>query len=298
MQKPRRIYVSVPRDHNLNDRQRTMKHAILDKLRQKGMEPQEFQVSGLPRRAPYSFEAIRDIMARCHGVLILAFARWHDQSGGGGLTMPTVWNHFEGAFAVAMRKELLVVTEDNVAVDGITWDGGGEIVVTAPADAKPDWLNDSYASHQIGAWIDAVMDVRDVFLAYSSKARATANDIQKYVKSRGYTLMDWELDFAAGGTILEALNDATRKCIGGITLLTKDDDLVDGDQYHAAPRDNVIFELGLFVQNTGHKRVLVIREDGTKMPADLGGSIYLPLKDRNDIAPIHSKIEKFLEDRL
>jgi predicted nucleotide-binding protein len=212
--------------------------------------------------------------------------------------MPTVWNHFEGAFAVAMRKELLVITEEHVAIDGITWDGGGEIVVTAPADAYPEWLDDSYASHQIGAWIDAVMDVRDVFLAYSTKARATANDIQKYVKSRGYTLMDWELDFAAGGTILEALNDATEKCIGGITLLTKDDDLIAGDQYHAAPRDNVIFELGLFVQNTGHKRVLVIREDGTKMPADLGGSIYLPLKDRNDITPIHSKIEKFLESRL
>lgn len=298
MQKPRRIYVSVPRDHHLDERQRRLKHALLNKLEKKGLEPQEFQVSGLPRRSPYSFEAVREIMARCHGVLILAFARWHDESGGGGLTMPTVWNHFEGAFAVAMRKEILVITEEHVAADGITWGGGGEIVVTAPSDAEPDWLDDSYAGHQLDPWIEAVQDVRDVFLAYSSRARATANDVQKYVKSRGYTVMDWELDFAAGGTILEALNDATRKCLGGITLLTKDDDLVDGDLYHAAPRDNVIFELGLFVQNTGHQRVLVIREEGTKMPADLGGSIYLPLKDRNDIAPIHSKIEKFLEDRL
>src|SRR4051812_6501351 len=107
MTRTRRVYVSVPRDHHLDDRQRALKQGLLTKLRDAAIEPQEFHVSGLPLRAPYTFEAVRDIMARCHGALILAFARWHDPSGVAGVAMPTVWNHFEGAFAVALKKEIL-----------------------------------------------------------------------------------------------------------------------------------------------------------------------------------------------
>jgi hypothetical protein len=79
----KRVYVSVPRDQNLGESQRVLKHAILDELRRNGLEPQEFHVSGLPLRSPYTFGAVRDIMARCHGALILAFARWRDPRGGG-----------------------------------------------------------------------------------------------------------------------------------------------------------------------------------------------------------------------
>jgi len=34
------------------------------------------------------------------------------------------------------------------------------------------------------------------------------------------------------------------------------------------------------------------------MPVDLGGSIYLPLKDRNNVASIFADIEYFLEQKL
>jgi len=76
----KRIYVSVPPDFHLQPEQCALKHTILDKLRGQGLEPQEFHVSGLPLRCPYSFEAVRNIMTRCHGALILAFARWRDPS--------------------------------------------------------------------------------------------------------------------------------------------------------------------------------------------------------------------------
>ena len=44
--------------------------------------------------------------------------------------------------------------------------------------------------------------------------------------------------------------------------------------------------------------MLVVREEGAKMPADIGGGIYLSLKDRDDIAPIHGKLIDFIEKRL
>jgi Predicted nucleotide-binding protein containing TIR-like domain len=297
MERAKRVYVSVPRDNNLDERQRVLKHAILDKLRSKGLEPQEFQVSGLPLRSPYTFDAVRDIMSRCHGALILAFARWRDPSGGEGVAMPTVWNHFEGAFALALKKEILVIREKNVAGDGITWDGGGQIVLGAPDGAGPEWLETAYAKTQIDAWIDAVKRINDVFLAYSSKARATANDIAKFLSSRGVSVRDWEIDFAPGSTILDELMVASKSCLGAIMLLTKDDEFF-GEENFAAPRDNVIFETGLFMEAKGRERVLVVREQGAKMPADIGGGIYLGLRDRNDITPIQTKLLDFIEKRI
>jgi predicted nucleotide-binding protein len=298
MNRPKRVFVSVPRDQHLDERQRTLKHAILDELARNRLEPQEFQTSGLPLRAPYTFEAVRSIMSRCHGALILAFARWRDPSGNGNLAMPTVWNHFEGAFAVAMRKEILVITEKNVSEDGITWTGGGQIVLNAPSDASTEWLREPYAKRQIDAWVAAVNRQDDVFLAYSSKARATANDVSKFLTSRGVAVRDWEVHFGPGPTILDELMEASRSCLGAIMLLTKDDDLLVGQENFAAPRDNVIFEMGMFMEARGRERVLVIREEGAKMPADIGGGIYLSLKDRSDISPIQTKVWEFIEKRI
>jgi predicted nucleotide-binding protein len=48
----------------------------------------------------------------------------------------------------------------------------------------------------------------------------------------------------------------------------------------------------------GRERVLVVREEGAKMPADIGGGIYLSLKDRNDITPIQMKLLDFFEKRI
>lgn len=296
--RPKRVYVSVPRDHNLDASQKSLKHAVLAELRRNGIEPQEFQVSGLPLRLPYTTEAVRDIMSRCHGALILAFARWQDPSGGGQYAIPTAWNHFEGAFAVALRKEILIITEDHVAQDGITWGGGGQLVLAAPKGAGAAWLTSDSAKLQIDAWIAAVKDKPDIFLGYSSKARATANDIHKFVTAQGVSVLDWEIHFAPGSTILDELVQASRGCLGAIMLLTKDDELAPGAENFAAPRDNVIFEMGMFMEAKGRDRVLMIREEGTKMPADVGGGIYLLLRDRDDITPVQAKILDFLAKRI
>ncbi len=296
-QRPKRVFVSVPRDGHLDDAQRALKHAILSLLREKGIEPQEFQVSGLPVRSPYTFDAARDIMARCHGALILAFARWRDPAGGQNLALPTVWNHFEGAFALALKKEILVITEKHVAQDGITWPGGGQIILFAPPGADPTWLKLDEPKTQIDAWIDAVKGKKDLFLGYSSKARSTANDIHKLLSENGVSVHDWEIQFAPGPAIMDELVEASKTCLGAVMLLTKDDNLL-GEENFAAPRDNVIFEMGFFMEGKGRERVLVIREEGAKMPADIGGGIYLSLKDRNDITPIQMKLLEFVKKRV
>ncbi|MBL8293680.1 MAG: nucleotide-binding protein [Bryobacterales bacterium] len=136
-----------------------------------------------------------------------------------------------------------------------------------------------------------------MFLAYSSKARATANDILKFLASRGVSVRDWEIDFSPGATILDELLEASRRCLGAIMLLTKDDEFL-GEESFAAPRDNVIFEMGLFMEAKGRERVLVIREHGAKMPADIGGGIYVSLSNRSYISPIQTKLMDFIDKRV
>jgi hypothetical protein len=43
---------------------------------------------------------------------------------------------------------------------------------------------------------------------------------------------------------------------------------------------------------------LVIREQCAKIPTDLGGLIYLEMRDRTDIASIQTRLSRYLADML
>ena len=62
----------------------------------------------------------------------------------------------------------------------------------------------------------------------------------------------------------------------------------------SAPRDNVVFEAGYFIWLKGKRNVLIVREKGSKMPADLGGDIYAMLPDKVDIGPIERVVCGFM----
>ena len=83
---------------------------------------------------------------------------------------------------------------------------------------------------------------QDVFLAYSSKARATANDIQKFLSDRGASVLDWEIHFAPGSAILDELLQASRTCLGAIMLLTFWERVVSGWSSRAASREECRIE--------------------------------------------------------
>ena len=107
--------------------------------------------------------------------------------------------------------------------------------------------------------------------------------------SYGATVLDWQ-DFEPG-TILEQVKAAASRCSAGIFLFTESDKL----EGQAAPRDNVVFEAGYFVHAKGQQRVLIVKEADAKMPTDLGGLIYAPLADRENIDPIARQLESFVK---
>ncbi len=293
-----RVYVSAPADEFLDERRRRLKAAILQQVKQIGFEPQQFLVSGIPAGISWNFATADEIMRRCHGAIIFAFPRWTGVMNEKPMAMPTEYNHYEGALANAYRLPVLAIAEGGIADRGIVWNGGGNAITWMPADAEVEWLSSDTFKHRFTVWAESLRERKDAFLGYSSQATSTAQAINLYVSKLGVSVMDWSMDFFAGGTILEEIERAAHLCTCGIFLFTQDDLLESSAPDRAAPRDNVVFEAGYFTARKGKERVLIIREEGAKMPADLGGNIYLPLPDRKDTARIETRLRQFLERQL
>jgi predicted nucleotide-binding protein len=180
---------------------------------------------------------------------------------------------------------------------GIAWTGGGKPILFKPQNADASWLKEETFRHRFTLWLDQLKERHDIFLGYCSKAKDTANAINLYLTKLGVSVLDWA-DFTAGGNILDEIERAASISTAGLFLFTEDDFLEAAPSDRAAPRDNVVFEAGYFTQAKGRERVLIIREEGTKMPADVGGNIYLPLANRQDISSIETQLRSFVEKRV
>jgi hypothetical protein len=294
----RRVFVSVAVDDHLDERQRELKDKILGKIVAVGYEPQIFLYSGMPAGMAWNFSAVTEVMRLCHGALILGFPRWSFTTEGKDIKFPTEYNHYEGALANSLRLPILTIAERGMVDRGILWTGGGNPILFMPQDANISWLESSSFRHRFSVWAEQMAERKDVFLGYCSKANSTAQAIHLFISNKlNLSVLNWAMDFTGGGTILEEIERAAALCTCGIFLFTNDDPL-EGDTNQAAPRDNVVFEAGYFIKAKGKDRVLIIREEGAKMPADIGGNIYVHLPNQSSTSSIEQAVRDFLERRL
>ncbi len=308
----RRIFVSAPGESQLNGSELNLYRAILplvqrDEFGEDKFELQRFMISGLPAAKGWSFEEVEKVMRRCVGAVILAIPRWIGTAPWSP-TDPAVpisgeFYNYEGAVALTLGLPTLILTTHGISDRGIVHKGGGKVICHIPRNSSIDWLSQDFFRTQFREWRNEVTRRSDIFLAYSSGARTTANAINLYLTGLGVRVLDWAA-FMAAGTILDEIEQASARCTAGIFIFTEDDTLSPGRHFtgsgdtQAAPRDNVVFEAGFFANAKGRERTLIIREKQTKMPADVGGSIYLPLPDRHDISSIHDALRRFIDDRL
>jgi len=212
--------------------------------------------------------------------------------------MPSEWSHCEGAVAISKGLSTFVVADKGVEDKGIAYTGGGRYVLFVPNGAKADWVERDEVRRRLEDWLKSLDSQDDVFFGYCSRAQATADSIIKFLtKGLAVKVKDWAVDFNPGRTILSEIIESAKSSRCGIFLFTKDDPLGDGGDI-ASPRDNVLLEAGYFLSAKGKDRVLIVREDGAKMPADLGGDIYVSLKDRSDTTGIETKLRQFLSAAL
>lgn len=295
----RRIFMSIQNPDRLDPRRRAVQDELIRRVEQLHYQPEIFFHAGTAVALAWSLPNVLEVMRRCVGCVVLATRRWTVSSEHEGpFHFASEYAQIEGATAAALRLPLLLISERGLVDRGITWTGAGHPILYMPEEAEVSWLSTDPFTHRFSVWRDQLAERSDVFLGYSSKARSTAQAVHLFLTERlKLDVRNWEIDFAAGGTILDEIELAARLCSGGIFLFTKDDALA-GDEMRAAPRDNVVFEAGYFAAAKGRDRVLIIREEGAKMPADLGGNIYLTLPNREDIRPIEFGIKDFVERRL
>src|SRR5437016_3741195 len=211
--------------------------------------------------------------------------RWNFQDvQGQPALLPTEFNHYEGALARTLGLPTLVLVQKNVRRRVVFDMNFGGYVGEFDPHSDLGWLHTDEFRVPFKYW-KALLDERsDIFLGYSGKSATTAAAIKRFLLSLGVRVLDWATDFIPGRTILEQIEQAAARSIGGIFLFTTDDHLAEegqADKY--VPRDNVVFEAGYFVGIKGKRNVLIIREAGAKLPADLGGDIYAPLADKAEI---------------
>jgi hypothetical protein len=301
MKKTERIFVSLPADQWLTKQENKTKWAIVSAIEDLGFTSEVFLdprgAESLAASQAWSAASCEQVMRRCEGCVLLGFPRWRINGDVGQIHLPTEFNHYEGAVAYTLDLPLLVLVQAGVLRRVVFDPSYKGYVGIIPDKPTAKWLTTDAFKVPFKYWREQLKRRRDVFLGYCSSSTETATKIKDFITTEaGLSVLDWATDFDPATSILHQIEEASRRCGAGIFLFTKDDALSDQNvKDRAVPRDNVVFEAGYFSAFKGKSKVLIVRESGAKMPADLGGDIYAALKNREDIEPIKPVLYRFLE---
>jgi hypothetical protein len=302
MTSTRRVLVSMPADRWLSSQQNALKWSIVRRIEAIGYKAEIFfdprGQGGLAAAEAWTPLRVDAVARRCVGAAVIGLPRWVVRDGHSRLKLPTEFNHYEGAVAYTLRIPMLVLAQEDIMRRVVFDDHFDSYVGVFSPQADPSWLRTRTFRVPFQSWRKRLSQRRDVFLGYCGSSIATASKLKRFLKlDLGATVLDWKTDFKPGQTILQQIEQAAQRCSSGIFLFTADDALSEGSALaKAAPRDNVVFEAGYFINAKGKDRVLIVLETSAKMPADLGGDIYASLKSKKDITPIKQTVRRFMNN--
>lgn len=129
--------------------------------------------------------------------------------------------------------------------------------------------------NQRNAQIAAVRETPAIFIASSSESLPIARALRTSFAADPFTVTLWTDDdvFTPSSYSLESLEEALDRSDFGIVIAAGDDTVISRQQRRPVPRDNVTFELGLFIGRLGRKRTLLLepRTSRVKLASDLFG---------------------------
>src|SRR5436190_22461740 len=115
----------------------------------------------------------------------------------------------------------------------------------------------------------------------------------------------WTTSFNPGTTTLERLLELTREVDFAALVFAQDDWTSTGaagspppESAQASPRDNVVFEAGLFGGALGMRRTFILHANGSKLPSDLLGLTCIRYGDATTAAEmraVNQKLRKAIE---
>lgn len=131
-----------------------------------------------------------------------------------------------------------------------------------------------------------------LFVGSSSEGLDFARAVRTLLASDAEVTLWNEGFFLVGRTFIESLVFGLSRFDFAAVVLTPDDLIHSRDLTMLGPRDNALFELGLFMGRLGRERTFVVRPhgDGVKMPSDLAGlttaAYHWPRGDGNHQAAV------------
>jgi hypothetical protein len=123
------------------------------------------------------------------------------------------------------------------------------------------------------------VDHRNIaFIGSSSEALPAAKIIRGCLEQANIQARLWTDVFQPGEIFLDRLLDEARTAHCGIFIFSADDTAIVRGERFGAPRDNVVFETGMFMGVKGRNRVFVIVPEGKTQKhilSDIAGLVYL-----------------------
>lgn len=121
--------------------------------------------------------------------------------------------------------------------------------------------------------------VSQVFIGSSSEGLQEATSLNRSLTRKGITCNLWTQEvFQLSKTAIEDLVRISEACDFAIIVMTADDMTFSRGMKKATPRDNIVFELGLFMGAIGRERTYIVSPRGSnlKLPTDLLGVTHAP----------------------
>jgi Predicted nucleotide-binding protein containing TIR-like domain len=148
------------------------------------------------------------------------------------------------------------------------------------------------------------MDKPRIFLGSSGKQERLVQALARGLEDVAH-VEPWTTSFDPGTTTLERLLELTHEVDFAAFVFAQDDwtagsapaSLSPGSG-QASPRDNVVFEAGLFGGTLGMRRTFILHANGTKLPTDLLGLTcvrYGEATSAGEMKAINQKLRKAIE---
>jgi len=124
-----------------------------------------------------------------------------------------------------------------------------------------------------------------IFLGSSSEAKKHAEIIQSLLFEFDAEVKAWWSNeaFPASHTFIESLFDLARATDASLLIASEDDKVTKRGKSEFAPRDNVMFEHGLFAGAHGRARAAIATLGAPELPTDLLGVVVLPLESATSL---------------
>lgn len=127
-----------------------------------------------------------------------------------------------------------------------------------------------------------------IFIGSSAEGLKYVELISSYLEPVG-EVVRWTTSFTQNRSALDSLVKKTKLSEFALLVATCDDLTLKRDEIKSTPRDNIVFEFGLFTGATGIDRAFLLVEEGANLPSDLEGIIIAHFS--NDDSK-HNSLEK------